>query len=121
MITETPIKKQYDLEDRTFRLAHNVRLFIKAIPPTLLNRSDADQLLRSSGSIGANYIEANESLSKKDFFMRIKISRKESKESEFWLKLFQGVPTNLETTREKLIQECVELRKIFGAILTKAV
>ncbi len=121
MITENPIKKQYDLEDRTFLFAQNVRTFIRSVPKNILNQNDANQLLRSSGSVGANYIEANESLSKKDFFMRIKISRKESKESEFWLKLFQGVPSNLEVSRKQLIQESIELRKIFGSILTKAI
>lgn len=121
MATEIPSKKQYNLEDRTFTFAQNVRSFIQSIPRNLVNQSDVDQLLRSSGSVGANYIEANESLSKKDFLMRIKISRKESKESEFWLKLIQPIPEGAEPTRQILIQEATELRKIFGAILTKSV
>lgn len=120
MDTEIPSKKQYNLEERTFIFAQNVRSFIQKIPRNSINQSDIDQLLRSSGSVGANYIEANESLSKKDFFMRTKISRKESKESEFWLKLLTVVPSDIEPTRLSLIQEAVELRKIFGAILTKA-
>jgi four helix bundle protein len=121
MTAEVLSKKQYNLEDRTFTFAQNVRSFIQSIPRNMVNQGDAEQLLRSSGSIGANYIEANESLSKKDFLMRIKISRKESKESEFWLKLIQPIPANVESTRLSLIQEATELRKIFGAILTKAV
>lgn len=120
MNTDIGSKKQYDLEDRTFRFAQNVRYFISQLPIRILNQSDANQLLRSSGSVGANYIEANESFSKKDFFMRVKISRKESKESEFWLHLIKLVPPKLETTRQELIQEATELRKIFGAILAKA-
>ncbi len=79
--------KQYDLEDRTFEFARDVRAFVKVLPKTLSNIEDGKQLIRSSGSVGANYIEANESLSKKDFIMRIKISRKEAKESQYWLKL----------------------------------
>jgi len=77
--------------------------------------------LRSSGSIGANYIEANESLSKKDFFMRIKISRKEAKESRYWLMLIDIISNdNLEIERKRLIQETTELMNIFGAIIMKS-
>jgi four helix bundle protein len=76
--------------------------------------------VRSSGSIGANYIEANESLSKKDFRMRIRISRKESKESRYWLRLLEtGDDTALNEEREYLIRESSELMRIFGAILQK--
>ena len=73
--------KQYDLEDRSFTFAKDVRTLVKRIPKTVANIQDAKQLVRASGSVGANYIEANESLSKKDFLMRIKICRKEAKES----------------------------------------
>jgi four helix bundle protein len=72
--------------------------------------------------MGANYIEANESLSKKDFAMRIKILRKESKETIYWLKL---ITTNnakdLENERQRLIQEATELMKIFSSIMRKSV
>ena len=78
---------QYDLEDRTFIFARDVRALVRQIPKTLANIEDAKQVVRSSGSVGANYIEANESLSKKDFLMRIKICRKEAKESRYWLRL----------------------------------
>jgi len=73
-------KPVYDLEERTFLFAKDVRVWIKTIPNTLANLEDAKQLVRSSGSVGANYLEANESLSKKDFLMRIKITRKEATE-----------------------------------------
>jgi four helix bundle protein len=74
--------------------------------------------VRSAGSIGANYIEANESLGKKDFIMRIKICRKEAKETCYWLKLIR---CNKESENEQrnLIQESTELMKIFGAIIEK--
>jgi len=78
--------KLYDLEDRTFDFAKDVRVFCKEIPKTLANHEDIKQLVRASGSVGANYIEANESLSKKDFLMRVKICRKEAKESRYWLR-----------------------------------
>ena len=79
--------KIYDLEERTLKFAKNVRNFVKEIPRTIANIEDGKQLIRSSGSVGANYIEANESLSKKDFIYRIKDSRKEAKESRYWLSL----------------------------------
>jgi len=81
--------KVYDLEERTFQFAKEVRIFIKTLVKTIANIEDAKQVVRSSGSIGSNYIEANESLSKKDFVFRIKISRKEAKESIYWLRLIQ--------------------------------
>jgi four helix bundle protein len=80
-MTKTSNSKQYDLEDRTLEFARNVRVLVKKLDKTLTNIEDGKQLVRSSGSVGENYIEANESLSKKDFMMRIKISRKEAKEA----------------------------------------
>jgi len=113
--------KTYDLEERTYEFALRCRSFVKKLPRTLCNREDASQLVRASGSIGANYIEANEAISKKDFSHRIKISRKESKESKFWLRL---VDTNtimaLDKERDELIEEAVELMKIFSSIMRKS-
>ena len=78
------------------------------------------QLVRSSGSVGANYIEANESLGTKDFKMHAKISRKESKESAYWLRLlFTGDQQELDTERNRLAAEADELTLIFGAIVRK--
>ena len=112
--------KNYDLEDRTLAFSKRVRVFVKRLPKTLSNIEDGRQLIRSSGSAGSNYIEANESLSKKDFAMRIRISRKEAKESIYWLKLVDvGDNVELEDEREKLIREAQELMNIFGAILQK--
>ncbi len=78
-MTKMENPKQYDLEDRTFEFARRVRTLIKKLSKTIGNIEDGKQVIRSSGSVGANYIEANESLSKKDFIMRIKICRKEAK------------------------------------------
>ncbi len=76
-------KPPYDLEERTFIFAKDVRIFVKTLPKSPANFEDGKQVIKSSGSVGANYREANEALSKKDFIMRIKISRKEAKESEY--------------------------------------
>ncbi|MEW5949311.1 MAG: four helix bundle protein [Thermodesulfobacteriota bacterium] len=116
--TENP--KQYDLEDRTFIFAGKIRTFVNNMPKTVANIEDGRQLIRASGSVGANYIEANEALSKKDFVMRIKICRKEAKESRYWLKLIDtDGEQECENEREGLEQEATELMNIFGAILRK--
>lgn len=120
-MTEIKNSKQYDLEERTFEFAKNVRLFVKKLPRTTANIEDGKQVIRSSGSIGANYIEANEALSKKDFVMRIKICRKEAKESKYWLCLLDtGDRKDLDNERRTLINESDELMKIFSAIMRKS-
>jgi four helix bundle protein len=112
---------QYDLEDRTFIFAKDVRALTKQFPKTLANLEDTKQVVRASGSVGANYIEANESLSKKDFVMRIRICRKEAKESRYWLRLIEiGDDPALKKCRDDLVQEATELTSIFGAILRKS-
>ena len=113
--------KHYDLEDRTLVFAKKVRSFIKKLPKITANIEDGKQLIRASGSIGSNYIEANESLGKKDFLMRIKICRKEAKESRYWLKLVDtDSKADLEKERKELEKEATELMNIFGSILRKS-
>lgn len=112
--------KKYDLEERTFKFAKEVIQFVKTLPRNLSNNEIAKQVIRSSGSIGANYIEANEALGKKDFIMRIKICRKESKESTYWLKLIESKNNEQDKKRDTLIDEATQLTKIFNAILEKS-
>ncbi len=113
--------KKFDLEDRTLEFARDVRVFVKELPKSIANNEDGKQVIRSSGSVGANYIEANEALSKKDFLMRIKISRKEAKESRYWIRLIDtNTKKELEIKRQNLIKEATELMNIFGAILQKS-
>lgn len=104
--------KPYRLEDRTCLFAKDCRDFAKDAPKNIANVEYLKQLVRSSGSVAANYIEANESLSKKDFILRIKICRKEAKESILWLRLLEA-PAALSS-------EATELMKIFGAVLEKS-
>jgi four helix bundle protein len=119
-MTKTKNSKRYDLEERTLEFTQDVRSFVKTISKTVGNIEDAKQLVRASGSVGANYIEANEALSKKDFQFRIKICRKEAKESRYWLNLIDtSNKASLETTCSDLATEATELMKIFGAILRK--
>ena len=114
-------KNTYDLEDRTLKFAGDVRAFVKELPRSVANREDTSQVVRSSGSVGANYIEANEALSKKDFLMRIRIARKEAKETAYWLKLIDtGDKTAIEEKRNALHQEARELMFILSSIMRKS-
>src|SRR6266566_1077851 len=111
--------KRYDLEERMFEFAKASRALVKRLPRTVSNIEDVKQFIRASGSIGANYIEANEAIGKKDFMMKIKICRREAKESRYWLRL---IDTNgkLEGDQARLLDEADELMKIFGAIVRKS-
>lgn len=115
----TPV---YDLEERTFQFAKRVRIWAKHLPKSLSNIEDLKQLIRSSGSVGANYIEANESLSKKDFLYRIRICRKEAKESCFWTRLLVEVNEDMEESSygKPIHQEAMELKLIFSSIENKS-
>ena len=118
-MNEIKNSKRYDLEERTFKFARGVIDFINTVPKTIANVEIIKQVVRSSGSVGANYIEANEALSKKDFAMRIKICRKESKESIYWLRLIDIKEEEVERKRQIVADEATELMKIFGAIVEK--
>lgn len=118
-MTQSPNSKYYDLEDRTLQFAHRVNVYVNKLPKSISNIENGKQLVRSAGSVGANYIEANESLSKKDFVMRIKICRKESKESRYWLTLSDPLAEE-QSARKELIQEATEFIKIFNSILEKS-
>jgi len=114
-------KPIYDLEERTYQFAKNVRLYIKKLPQIIANIEDGKQLIRASGSVGANYIEANESLSKKDFLMRVKISRKEAKESAFFLRLiYETNSKEYESEGVELFNEAIQLKKILSSIIEKS-
>ena len=113
------MEKPYNLEERTFLFAKECRIYIQKLPKTISNIEDEKQLVRSSGSVGANYIEANEKLGEKDLSFRLKIARKEAKESKYWLRLLQELNPELKEKSENLIFEIEELRKILSAIITK--
>jgi four helix bundle protein len=116
MPEENKSSNYYDLEERTCLFAEKCRDYVKNLPRTISNIEYGKQLIRSSGSPAANYIEANESLSKKDFRMRVKICRKEAKESRLWLRLSQPMQEH-EGVKKLLTNETIELTKIFGKIL----
>ena len=112
--------KPRDLEERTFRFAESIRAFVKPLPKTISNAEDVRQLVRASGSVAANWIEADEALSKKDFLMRVKICRKEAKESRLFLRLIDtGLAKATLSARDKLANEARELTLIFSSIISK--
>lgn len=121
-MTEISNSKPYELDERTYQFAKRVALFCRKLPKTTSNIEYSKQIIRASGSVGANYIEANESFSKKDFKMRIKICRKEAKESAYWLRLIIDTDDSkiFETEGKELIQEATELKKIFSSIIEKS-
>ena len=112
-------RKYYDLEERTFRYAKEVCLFCKGIERSISNIEYYKQVIRSSASVGANYIEANESLGLKDFLMKVKISRREVKESVFWLRLIKETNQKVNPKIENLLDESTQLTKILSAIIEK--
>jgi four helix bundle protein len=113
------MEKPYRLEERTEIFAKDILKFCKTIPSGIENNEIKSQLVRSAGSIGANYIEANEALGKKDFSFRIKICRKEAKETGYWLRLLLTINPLQEYKINELLQESRELMSIFGAVLKK--
>jgi four helix bundle protein len=113
------IAKPYDLEERTYHFARRCRDFVRKLPRTVASLEDGRQLVRSSGSVAANYIEANEAISRKDFALRVKIARKEAKESRLWLRLLEPAQNGMREEQQILMQEAAELCKIFTTILNK--
>lgn len=113
-------KKPYDLEERTALYAERVRNFCLKLPKNLVNNEYVTQLVRSGSSPGANYIEANECIGDKDFNMKIKACRRESKESSYWLRLvITDGSEEMENERKALRQEAKEFVLIFNSILKK--
>jgi four helix bundle protein len=108
----------YDLEERNFIFSKRIAMLCKPIQQGVISQIYVRQLIRSSSSVGANYIEANESLGSRDFSMKIRICLRELKETQYWLRLLRE--TNCLSNRveiDSLITEARELQCIFGAIL----
>ncbi len=112
--------KQYDLEDRTLEFGKRVIRLSKALSKNTVNFKLTDQFIRSGTSMGANYREANETETRKDFNYRIRICRKEGKETIYWLNLIIEANPEFKEKIKPLLQETIELVKIFAAILEKS-
>ena len=111
---------EHPLEQRCYLFASDVRVLCRKINHDIINTQDLRQLVRSSGSVCANYIEANEKLGEADLRHRIKVARKEAKESVLWLSLlYISENSSLEIERQRLIKEAIELKAILSSILNK--
>lgn len=113
------MEKVYDLEDRTKAFALGCRSLIRKLKRDIGNIEDSKQLVKASGSVAANCIEANESLSDKDFVYRAKVCRKEAKESRLWLNLLMITDSEQERQRTHLSNEAGEFIKIFTSMIGK--
>lgn len=111
--------KYRDLEDRTTEFAKRIIRMCRVLPVDRINNTLVNQIMRSAGSVGANYREANEALGKKDFLYRMRISRKEAKETNHWLELIREANPNLTEKMSELFKEVNEIRNIFSAIIEK--
>lgn len=118
-MTKNQNTKQYDLEDRTLEFGKRIIRLSKALPKNTVNFKLTDQIVRSGTSMGANYREANETETKKDFLFRMRICRKEGKETIYWLNLIIEANPEFEKRINPLLQETTEIVKIFAAIVAK--
>src|SRR3989338_8224570 len=114
---ETDKKHPFDLERRTTEFAKQVILLCRKLPKDAVNSRLVSQVVGSSGSIGANYREANDTLGPKDFVSRLRISRRETKETMHWLELIETANSERKIEIKPLSNEAIELCKIFSTII----
>ncbi len=107
---------KYDLEERTLKFAKNCIDICKKVEKNIINNELVKQLIRASCSIGANYREANDTITKRDFLHKAGICRREAKESKYWLELFLHANTNLNKELEQLIDESLQFARIFASM-----
>lgn len=110
-------KSRYDLEERTAKFGENIIDFLKKFPQNTITKPLINQLVRSGTSIGANYAEADEASSKKDFINKVCIAKKEAKETKYWLRLVAHTVPDFEQEIKKLWKEAQELNLILAAII----
>lgn len=112
-------KKEFDLEKRTTEFAKRVIRLCRALPKDPINNRLTGQTVGSAGSMGANYREANDALGKKDFICRMKIARKEAKETLHWLECIEEANPEFVSRMQGIKQECLEIKNIFSSIIIK--
>lgn len=108
--------RKFDLEERTAKFGEDIIEFARSLPKDSINNSIINQLIRSSGSIGANYMEANGAESKKDFIHKIYTCKKEAKETMHWLRMIAKANKDKSEDCRKFWQEAKELTLIFSKI-----
>lgn len=114
------VKKVYDLQERTARFAEEIITFIRKVKQNTLTAPLINQLIRSGTSVGSNYYEADCAESRKDFEHKLGISKKEAKETSYWLRLIIKTCPELQIDGARLIKEANELQFIFIAIINKS-
>jgi four helix bundle protein len=112
-------KRRFDLEERTLAFAKNVIRLCQRVRRDDVSRPLIGQLIRASGSIGANYREANDASSKKDVSNRVRIALREAKETKFWLQLLEEAAPDADDEFGKLLNEAEELKRMFSSIASK--
>jgi len=118
-MTNIQNKNKFDLEERTTEFAKRVIRLCRSLPKDSINNRLTGQITGSAGSVGANYREANDALGKKDFLHRLKISRKEAKETMHWLEIIEEANPEFKIRMQELKQEARELKNILSAIINK--
>ena len=116
-MTNDPMTKKYDLEERTARFGEEIIKFAKKIPKNSVTLPLTPQLVKAGTSIGANYCEADDAESKLDFKHKIGICKKEARETKHWLRMIVVAVPELKEEARKLWQEAKELNLIFNAIV----
>lgn len=112
-------KQKFDLEERTTKFAKRVVSLCTSLPKNSINNRLTGQAVGSAGSVGANYREANDALGKKDLIMRMKIARKEAKETMHWLDLIEEANHELKSRMQDIKQEALEIKNILSSIISK--
>lgn len=115
---ENKQKNKYDLKERLANFAEKVIDLMKKIPHNVINNRMISQEISSAGSAGANYNEANDGESLKDFIHKIKITKKELRECKHWTRLLARANPEFRTEFIKVYQEGHELLLIFSKIIT---
>lgn len=114
-----PAKPKFDLEERTACFGEAIIKFAKALPKDAANAPLISQLIRAGTSVGANYCEADDAVSKKDFRHKIGTCKKEARETKHWLRMVVAAEPSVKIQARVLWQEAKELHLIFAAILRK--
>lgn len=118
-MTKAP-NKRYDLRERTARFGQDIITFAKMVPESSVTRPLISQLVRAGTSVGANYCEADDASTKKDFFYKIGTCRRESKESKHWIRMIITAVPALANNAEPILAEAQELNLIFSAIINRS-
>ena len=112
-------QKKYDLAERTTKFSKDIIDFLKKVPENSVTKPLINQLVRAGTSIGANYCEADEANSKKDFINKVCISKKETKETKYWLQLIAHTLPNFKDEARILWKEAQELNLILATIIKR--